>query len=31
MPWTEVSRIIAEDRRLVFPVGALEQHGPHLP
>jgi creatinine amidohydrolase len=31
MPWTEASRILAEDRRLIFPVGALEQHGPHLP
>jgi len=31
LPWTEVSRILAEDRRLILPVGALEQHGPHLP
>jgi creatinine amidohydrolase len=26
-----VSRILARDPRLIFPVGALEQHGPHLP
>lgn len=31
LPWTEVSRILPEDRRFVFPVSALEQHGPHLP
>lgn len=31
LPWPEVSRILAADPRLILPVGALEQHGPHLP
>ena len=31
LTWREVSRILARDPRLVVPVGALEQHGPHLP
>ena len=31
LTWREVSRALARDPRLVFPVGALEQHGPHLP
>jgi creatinine amidohydrolase len=31
LPWTEVARILAEDPRMIVPVGALEQHGPHLP
>jgi creatinine amidohydrolase len=31
LPWTEVGRILEADPRLIFPVGALEQHGPHLP
>lgn len=31
LPWTDVARILASDPRLIFPVGALEQHGPHLP
>lgn len=31
LPWTDVARILAGDPRLVLPVGALEQHGPHLP
>lgn len=31
LTWPEVSRILARDPRLVVPVGALEQHGPHLP
>ncbi len=31
LPWTEVGRILERDPRLIFPVGALEQHGPHLP
>jgi creatinine amidohydrolase len=31
LPWPEVGRILAEDPRLIFPVGALEQHGPQLP
>jgi creatinine amidohydrolase len=26
-----VGRILARDPRLIIPVGALEQHGPHLP
>ncbi len=31
LPWTEIGARLAEEPRLVFPVGALEQHGPHLP
>ena len=31
LPWTEVARNLRRDPRLIFPVGALEQHGPHLP
>ena len=31
LTWREVNRILAKDSRLIFPVGALEQHGPHLP
>lgn len=31
LPWTDVGRLIARDPRLIVPVGALEQHGPHLP
>lgn len=31
LTWPEVGRILARDSRLVFPVGALDQHGPHLP
>jgi creatinine amidohydrolase/Fe(II)-dependent formamide hydrolase-like protein len=31
LPWPEVARILSEDPRLIFPVGALEQHGPQLP
>lgn len=31
MPWPEVARQLARDSRLLVPVGALEQHGPHLP
>lgn len=31
LPWTEISAMIARDPRLVVPIGALEQHGPHLP
>jgi creatinine amidohydrolase len=31
LTWPEVGRILARDSRLIFPVGALEQHGPHLP
>lgn len=31
LAWPKVGRILAEDPRLILPVGALEQHGPHLP
>ncbi|HSG10040.1 MAG TPA: creatininase family protein [Longimicrobiales bacterium] len=31
LSWPEVGRILARDARLLVPVGALEQHGPHLP
>lgn len=31
LSWREVGRRLARDSRLLFPVGALEQHGPHLP
>ncbi|MDX1646862.1 MAG: creatininase family protein [Longimicrobiales bacterium] len=31
LPWPEVGRRIEADPRLIVPVGALEQHGPHLP
>ena len=31
LTWREVGRLLARDSRLLFPVGALEQHGPHLP
>jgi creatinine amidohydrolase len=31
LSWPEVGRILAREPRLVFPVGALIQHGPHLP
>jgi creatinine amidohydrolase len=31
LTWREVGRILARDPRLLFPVGALEQHGTHLP
>jgi len=31
LTWPEVTRILARDSRLIFPVGALAQHGPHLP
>lgn len=31
LPWTEVARRLRARPRLIFPVGALEQHGPHLP
>jgi creatinine amidohydrolase len=31
LSWSEVGRILARDPRLILPVGALEQHGPHLP
>jgi creatinine amidohydrolase len=31
LSWPEVGRFLARDPRLLVPVGALEQHGPHLP
>ncbi len=31
MSWPEVERHLATDPRLMIPVGALAQHGPHLP
>ena len=31
LSWIDVAAHIARDPRLVMPVGALEQHGPHLP
>lgn len=31
LPWPEVGRVLAKDPRLILPVGALVQHGPHLP
>ena len=31
LTWREAGRILARDPRLLVPVGALEQHGTHLP
>lgn len=31
MSWVDVAAHLARDSRLIVPVGALEQHGPHLP
>lgn len=31
LPWPEVGRILARNPRLILPVGALVQHGAHLP
>lgn len=31
LPWTDVAAHLATDRRLLIPVGACDQHGPHLP
>jgi creatinine amidohydrolase len=31
LPWTEVAAHLAADRRLLVPVGACDQQGPHLP
>lgn len=31
MSWVDVAANLARDSRLIVPVGALEQHGPHLP
>jgi creatinine amidohydrolase len=31
LPWTDVAEHLERDRRLIVPVGACEQSGPHLP
>jgi creatinine amidohydrolase len=31
MSWTDVAAQLVGDPRMLLPVGALEQHGPHLP
>lgn len=31
LSWQDVESALAESPRLILPVGALEQHGPHLP
>lgn len=31
LTWPEAGRVLAKDSRLLVAVGALEQHGPHLP
>ena len=31
LPWTEVAAHLQHDRRLIVPVGACDQSGPHLP
>jgi creatinine amidohydrolase len=31
MSWVDVAAHLATDARLIIPIGALEQHGPHLP
>jgi creatinine amidohydrolase len=31
LSWIEAAAHLARDPRLIIPVGALEQHGPHLP
>ena len=31
LSWSEVAGHVAVDPRMIMPVGALEQHGPHLP
>lgn len=31
LSWVDVAAHIARDPRLIVPVGALEQHGPHMP
>lgn len=31
LPWTEVQAHLRHDRRLILPVGACDQSGPHLP
>lgn len=31
LSWIDVAAHLARDPRLIMPIGALEQHGPHLP
>jgi len=31
LSWIDVAAHLARDSRLIIPVGAIEQHGPHLP
>jgi creatinine amidohydrolase len=31
LPWPAVEKALSADPRLILPVGALAQHGPHLP
>jgi creatinine amidohydrolase len=31
LSWADVTAYLARDPRLILPVGALDQHGPHLP
>src|SRR5690606_11375295 len=31
LSWIDVAAHLARDSRLLLPVGAMEQHGPHLP
>lgn len=31
LTWPEAGRVLSRDPRVLLPVGALEQHGPHLP
>jgi creatinine amidohydrolase len=31
LSWIDIAAHLARDPRLILPVGALEQHGPHLP
>ena len=31
MTWPEVNEAVAQNRVVLIPVGAIEQHGPHLP
>ena len=31
LPWSDAGKLLARDPRLILPVGAFHQHGPHLP
>ena len=31
MPWPELAKVDREQTLILAPVGACEQHGPHLP